>query len=221
MLQLPAPIDHVTCSRGHSAALDSEHHVWVFTSWGRPCRLTSPAINSQAKEHHAVQVEAGWTFVSILTEAGSVYVIWPFSHEFDVQNREENRKLDQKYAKVKAKNGIIPCVPIDIDAEPLALPDIPCDLPDLVARCDEDQERSKPRLVRIAAGDHFVIGLTDQGHVLSIDLSGEGTFSVAYPWLRDAFVRGQRAWQYVRALDGDIHTLIKLFEQCSFQNSAI
>ena len=135
-------------------------------------------------------------FVSILTRTGSVYVIWPFDHEFGNKNRDRNHQLDQGAgAKVVAEDSVIPCNPIDIDAEPLALPDIPSDLPRLLPQTD--QEPPKPKLVHIAAGDNFIIGLTDQGHVLSIDVSSETPFDTNFLWLRDAFVRKTRTWKYV------------------------
>ena len=60
--------------------------------------------------------------------------------------------------------------------DPTRLPALP-DLPDLPATGFVEEERSKEtRLIKIAACDHWLIGLTNKGHILKLGgLLSEGS----------------------------------------------
>jgi SCF-associated factor 1 len=77
--------------------------------------------------------------------------------------------------------------------EPLRLPELP-PLPTLKA-----EEVPQPRLVKIAAGDQFIVGLTDGGHVLKLDVSDVNSPN-AIKELALLFQQRVRGWEYVRAL---------------------
>lgn len=77
--------------------------------------------------------------------------------------------------------------------EPLRLPELP-PLPALKAG-----EASQPRLVKIAAGDQLIVGLTDGGHVLKLDVSDINNPN-AIKDLALLFQQRIRGWEYVSAL---------------------
>lgn len=118
--------------------------------------------------------------MAILTKSGDAYVVWPFAEtdefwrENDSRNEELNERpvTDQSRARADAKK-VIPCATLQIPADPLPLPPIPSDLPILDTSVDE-RDRVPMKLIRVAAGDGFLIGLTNHGHVLSIDLNDRG-----------------------------------------------
>ena len=56
----------------------------------------------------------------------------------------------------------------------MKLPKLP-DLPDLLGTGLSEEERKKEtKLIKIAALDHYLVGLTNQGHVLKLDEMAEG-----------------------------------------------
>ncbi|KAG8896354.1 hypothetical protein FRB99_008927, partial [Tulasnella sp. 403] len=215
----------VSCARSISAALDSQSNVWIFTNWGRPVLLTSPLVSSgltesgpRDPENAITQVECGWDFVSMLTRGGSAYVIWPtgqqsqFASLLNSQNTQLNNEGDATKGHPQEVDGedVIPCTTIAIQADPLRLPALPRDLPDLsrqfsVAESgvsgaeptgygrEVDPRNEETRLVRIAAGDCFIIGLTNKGHVLSLDVTGGA--SNGPEWLRINWMR--QGWVYL------------------------
>ncbi|KAF8749144.1 rcc1 blip-ii [Rhizoctonia solani] len=76
---------------------------------------------------------------------------------------------------------------------PTKLPPIPNNLPAL--HQDALKPDAPPKLVQIAAGDKFVVGLTDGGHVLKLDLP---TYDESE--LGRIITRGDLRWNYVRTL---------------------
>ncbi|KAG8949696.1 hypothetical protein FRC03_000276 [Tulasnella sp. 419] len=207
-LIMPARIVSITCSRRHSAALDALNRVWVFTRWGRPSLLTYTGSLTNLDRHQRIahtkiiQVECGWTFTSFLTADGSVFIIWPTSGTFAHQEALKNAAYDSDGDgnPAKAVAGVIQCIPVEISAEPLVLPDLPEDLPHLRSSIDDDGPETtaytKPKLVRIAAGDEFIIGLTNQGHVLCIDVVG-GDQDGGPTNLQEMLTSGERRWVYM------------------------
>src|SRR5216683_5840864 len=77
----------------------------------------------------------------------------------------------------------IPCVAWPLRADPLRLPPIP-QLPELNHTELSQEERSKTTtLIKIAAFDNYLIGLTNKGHVLKFgDLSNENSFDRTTRW---------------------------------------
>lgn len=217
----PVKFSALSCGRAHSAALDSENNAWLFTSWGRPIQLTSPLLhNTQNPDEALVQVECGWGFVSMLNRSGMAYVLWPSTtgEDFERAMSNLNGTLDEsgehKASAIQLDGeDVIPCTSLAIAASPLVLPSIPADLPDLsttregfeatidasgkVVEATHYDEGLK--LVRIAAGDNFLIGLTNKGHVLSIDLTGGGeSLPQGSEWLKELWkTRRRPGWVYL------------------------
>ena len=171
-------------------ALDSKNQVWTFVTWGRPFRLDSPLLDCTLPETTPMQAECGWSFSSILTQSGDVLVFWPSSGEIGRIYDEEDAAMDERgdCNAYGTEDHHIPCITWSLRADPLKIPPIP-QLPDLESTGVSQEERSKgTTLVKIAAFDNHLIGLTNKGHVLKFgDLSNENSF--------DRTTR----WQYVRS----------------------
>ena len=85
-------------------------------------------------------------------------------------------KLDKdKSTKTIVPRGgtVIPCHTWEINTDPVKVP-ILSDLPDLPGTGLSEEERKKEtKLIKIAALDHCLVGLTNQGHVLVLDGMGK------------------------------------------------
>jgi SCF-associated factor 1 len=129
-----------------------------------------------------VQAECGWSFSSILTQSGDVLVFWPSRGEIGRIYDEENADMDERgdCNAYGTEDHRIPCVAWPLRADPLRLPPIP-QLPDLG---ESTEERPKATtLIKIAAFDNHLIGLTNKGHVLKFgDLSNEDSFDRTTRW---------------------------------------
>jgi SCF-associated factor 1 len=171
-------------------ALDSKNQVWTFINWGRPFRLDTPMLDCTSPETTPIQAESGWSFCSILTQSGDVVVFWPFLGEVGRRCQEGNVAMDERgdcqaYATT---DHHIPCFAWPLRADPLRIPPIP-ELPELNHTGSlQEKETEMTILIKIAAFDNHLIGLTNKGHVLKFgDLSNE-----------DSFDR-RTCWQYVRS----------------------
>lgn len=162
------------------------------------------------------QVEAGWSFVSMLTQGGDVYVIWPSEEGAAFQKEARTRygelgKGNSGSANnlAKAANGelVIPCTTIPVSAAPLLLPPIPNDLPDITFETTPSSEGSSAaqtsndptKIVQISGAGNFIIGLTNNGHVLYINIADGGApLPKGSEWLRTQWALQHRAgWRYV------------------------
>jgi SCF-associated factor 1 len=188
--------------------LDSKNQIWTFVNWGRPFRLDSPMLDCSSPETTPVQAESGWSFSSILTQSGDVLVFWQDSGEVGRLCEEENHAMDERGDShaYPTENHHIPCVAWTLRADPLRIPHIP-QLPELNDTGSSEEERSKDTaLIKIAAFDNHIIGLTNKGHVLKFgDLSNENSF--------DRTTR----WQYVRssflcAMDKLTYNVVREFQ---------
>ena len=162
--------------------LDANSTVWNFRSWGRPFRLVSPLLDCSSPEKTPVQIECGWGFSTVLTKSGDVYAWWPFGDTFENQYRRNMAELDlnESTKAIVDNNGtVIPCHTWEINENPVKLPLLP-DLPDLPATgLHQEALRKETKLIKIAALDHCLIGLTNKGHVLKIDgLTDEGSVQI-------------------------------------------
>jgi SCF-associated factor 1 len=164
--------------------LDSKGQVWTFVNWGRPFRLDTPMLDCSLPETTPIQAESGWSFCSVLTQSGDVLVFWPFSGEVGRRFDDQDAAMDERGdCHARATNNCIPCVPCALRVGPLRLPHIPR-LPELDNTGISQEEKSKRTiLIKIAAYDNHLIGLTNKGHVLKYDdLADENSFNGSIPW---------------------------------------
>lgn len=152
--------------------LDANSTVWNFRSWGRPFRLVSPSLDCSSPETTPIQIECGWAFSTVLTRSGDVYAWWPFGDTFEDRYQAKMSQLDLQEstrAIVPDDGTVVPCHTWEINKDPLKLPILP-DLPDLQATgLPEEERRKETKLIKIAAFDNCLVGLTNKGHVLKID----------------------------------------------------
>lgn len=179
MLRVKYLFTFISCGRLHATTLDDQHRVWTFLSWGRPFRLDTPALNATTLDSTPALVECGWNFSSVLTKSGDVYVWWPFSAPLKDVIAAQDVAMDAADQKAHAtESGVIPCSTWELRQEPTMLPPLP-QLPELPLGLAEPV-----KLVKLAALESRLIGLTNHGHVLSIPVES------------DVAVRSER-WEYV------------------------
>lgn len=132
-------------------------------------------------------------------QSGDVLVYWPFSGRMGAEITRVNEELSDpdsqpqdilETAKAKptiAEPDAIPChwwLMHGID--PVKLPPIPTQLPVIAGTgLTEEKLSEETKLIKVAAMDNNVIGLTNKGHVLKYNrLQGEATYQ-------------QGQWEYV------------------------
>lgn len=162
--------------------LDANSVIWNFRSWGRPFRLVSPSLDCSSPETTPAQIECGWSFSTVLTKSGDVYAWWPFGGSFEdqyLQTVAELNKDESTKAVVPDGGAVIPCYTWEMKRDPVRLPVLP-DLPDLPATGLLEKERKQEtKLIKIAAFDNCLVGLTNKGHVLKIDgMSDENSIQI-------------------------------------------
>ena len=144
-------------------ALDANSIVWTFEVWGRPTRLVSSSLDCSSLETTPIQAECGQSFCTVLTGSGDVYAWWTNAGFF------ERLYLKPDTTRVRPVETVIPCRTRKVKMDPIKLPALP-DLPDLPATgLPEEERRKETRLIKIAACDDSLIGLTNKGHVLKLD----------------------------------------------------
>lgn len=196
-LGLPTRIKAISCGRNFTTALDHQGKIWCFNSWGRPFVFHANAFDQSNPDNAIIQVECGWTFSAVLNASGNVFVWNPLEgpvgtavteREAAFDNLQEDDANDVNGNEI---DGIIQCHSWELQGvEPLKLPELPR-LPNLT-----DGEVTQPRLVKVAAGDQFIIGLTDAGHVVKLDLTDINTPD-ATTSLGLLFQRRARGWEYL------------------------
>ena len=183
-------------------ALDDKSQVWTFLSWGRPFRFQSALLDCHSPLTTPAQIESGWMFSSILTGSGDVLFYWPhrgnLQHFIDANDKALNKQGDGNEARA-SEDGTIPCVTSVIRADPYRLPPIPAlpNLPD--TGLTQGQLDRETKLIKIAAYDNNLVGLTNKCHVLKF--GGLGS--------RKEYLRSR--WEYVRRLHMPISCLL-IFE---------
>ncbi|TBU47471.1 RCC1/BLIP-II [Dichomitus squalens] len=219
-LKLPMKFRSLSCGRLHTTAIDAASQIWTFVSWGRPFRLSSALIDKSSPETTPIQVESGWSFSSLLTQSGDVLVYWPNGgrlKEIIDQKAEELDKLDNEELKAAAKArpteaepNVVPCYWWVLHgADPVRLPPIPSGSLPALPHTGLTQEAldEETKLVKIAALDNNIIGLTNKGHVLRYgELYGE-----------DEYQQGR--WEYL-PLFSDVQQIKNKFASTTSDNSS-
>jgi SCF-associated factor 1 len=194
-LLLPDRVREIACGRQHALLLSERGVMYTLCAWGRPFVLRSPlgALGLHA-DHAIVQVVAGWAFCAARTHAGAVFVWWPRGGAVQQAYHTAARDMNERAWQGEGTREI-PCRVLELAVEPVVLPEIPYDLPELVYTGEsEDARRADPvtRIVKIAGADTVLIALTNRGHVLKYDR------------LRDEVEYTQGQWIYVSALCGSV-----------------
>jgi SCF-associated factor 1 len=169
-LLLPAPTVSTSCGRFHAATLDSNGHIWTFTSWGRPFRLLSPLLDCTSPESTPQLVQCGTGYTSVLTQSGDVLVWYPLDGDLQSKTNEHNLELDSEGYLVSASSGAIYCDTWEVEATPIKLPSLP-PLPDLSQPLEAEQIAPEAHLVQLSGTWNSLIGITNYGHILKIDVS--------------------------------------------------
>lgn len=187
-LLLPSPIRTVSCGRLHASALDQNNKVWNFVNWGRPFRLDAPVL--QDVQDPLVQVESGWGFSSALTESGQIYVWWPFVAPLAqiIEDRMQEMNADPNNKALPTEDHEIQCSNFIVDSSTLSrLPGLPT-LPVLTMTGEDIDRGIPPKIIQIAGLEHYLVAITDQGHVLKFGnldsppqvTTGHGTWEWTY-----------------------------------------
>ncbi|PAV22969.1 RCC1 BLIP-II [Pyrrhoderma noxium] len=172
-LEMPDLLKSVSCGRAHAAALDVRGHVWMFLNWGQPFWFSTRLLDNTSPESTPIQVVSSWDCSAILTESGSVLVLWLDERRIFTSSIENE--------PVRATDHIIQCSILEACQEPFLLPSIP-GLPLLYETDSPDSLEVVTKLVKIAAMNGALIGLTDKGHVLKMNnfASGQSHYEWTY-----------------------------------------
>lgn len=131
--------------------------------------------------------------IAVLTEAGHVFVEWPFHGEFNERIEQHHNSFNEGPG-VRLSEGVLDCATWEINRDFLELPALPDSLlvldPSAAANTDREEEL---RIIKIAAGENFVVALTNQGHVLKLDIDS----SESLDEIRKNFRNGSKKWIYV------------------------
>lgn len=179
-------------SGNYVTRLGKNDRTWHLTSYGCPFVLKSPDLNMYSDE--VVQVDTKNEFSSALTAIGQV-VIWASQCKWSMTNPEDI------YEGVPAPEAM-PWKRTEVI--PLTLPGLPR-LPNLM----KESGTSRPRLIKIAQGDGFIIGLTDGGHVVAFKVGD------ALTWTTRAEATDsirQREWKYVTTFNFLVHKSLTRFQ---------
>ena len=160
-------LDHslgCSCNCARAMTLDVNSTIWNLESWGRPYRFVSPLLDRLSQEKMPIQIECGSSFSAVLTRSGDVYA-WL---ESALQYKKPAARLATK-AVVPDGGTVIPCHTWEVNVDPVKLL-MPLYLPDLpMTGLPEEERRKETKLIKIAACNTSLVGLTNKGHVLKVD----------------------------------------------------
>ncbi|KAF9218949.1 RCC1 BLIP-II [Gyrodon lividus] len=201
-LILPAATRAISCGRFHATSLDENLHLWTFVSFGRPFRLVTSLLDATTPDSTPSQVESGWSFSSVLTRAGDVFVWWPLSGEMKEMIYTHDTAMDQAGLKVHPTgDGVVPCSHWELHKDPHKLPELPR-LPKLVSGAKDVDVH----LVKIAALDNHLVGLTNHGHVLKISVqSGDITRHEGWEYLPH-FSESEKIKQHLTSASSELQS---------------
>ena len=152
--------------------LDANSTVWILTAWGRPFRLVSPFLDCSSPETTPIQIECGRNISAVLTKSGDIYAWWVVDDLSGYQYRDGMVELDKDEsakAIIPDNRMVIPCHTRENNSDPVKLPILP-ELPDLLGTgLSEEDRRKGTKLIKIAALERNLFGLTNKGHVLVLD----------------------------------------------------
>ncbi|KAL8283696.1 hypothetical protein RQP46_005491 [Phenoliferia psychrophenolica] len=194
----------VEAGRKHVVARNTLGQVWEYTSFGRAYQVVDSNNAWGPGVDPVVQIEAAWQHSAVLTKSGAAFVWWqPGSAPLD--------RLAAEAGEASLADPTTEGVTFTLPTETVRLPSIPTP-----RRAANSRSPAEPadKVVSIAAGENFVIALTQSSKLYYLDISpvdipgrplthhgGEdaedcpvrGRASRAR--LEAAFVSGERPWQ--------------------------
>ncbi|SJX65829.1 related to SAF1-protein involved in proteasome-dependent degradation [Sporisorium reilianum f. sp. reilianum] len=176
MHDLP-PIQSLSGGRCHAVALTYDNRILEWRAWGTiwelegfPTSITGASSSSAAagpSTSNIQQLEAGWSFSAVLTHSGQVW-LWYSDWSADSFNRAYYRghPLEEAMYGDPPGNEHLPRLPITV---------APIQLPSMEQQQQQQQQNKQDfgnsdKIVQIAAGEDFVIALTQAGALYRIDL---------------------------------------------------
>lgn len=168
--------------------LDTHQDIWIVQAWGSPARLVAPVFDGAHPESTVAQVDAGWDVCAFLTQTGDAFVVFPFHGSFNAEVETHLTQPGGEQREILREGNQVPCQCWNIQHHPTKLPALPNNLPALGTNAVD----APPKLIKIAAGDGFVVGLTDGGHVLKLDLRTNDESA-----LREMVSNDRLQWDYV------------------------
>lgn len=194
-VDLPSPVVSLDCGRSHAMALDNMNRIYEWRSWGRIAQIK----DSDRRWGRVKQICCGWSFSALLSSdvTGKNQV---FIHHAPSNHAIISAASSQGFgSEGHASEGVL--FPMDINS--IQLPNLP-------------KPYEQDIIVQIAAGDEFIVALSDNGHVFKVDVSApalppnqqpppperdrnriEGMDLNTRERLQAAFIRGERTWDYM------------------------
>ncbi|SPC62082.1 related to SAF1 - protein involved in proteasome-dependent degradation [Ustilago sp. UG-2017b] len=186
---IPDQVQSLSGGRSHAVALTKEGRVVEWRSWGSlwlhdslPSSLlpsstshaTMPApqasetgAQTSAARSGIKQLEAGWSFTSILDEQGNVW-LWYSDWTEDKFREQYYGGYEQAAIMFADPPGRNSQTLFSVSITPLQLPPLPTSAP---TRPDQqEQEQEQEQITQIAAGEDFLIALTSHGHLFRLHL---------------------------------------------------
>jgi SCF-associated factor 1 len=218
------PIQRLLAGRRHVLAVDEHGKIWTWANWAEIGRLRVPWLNSRL--WRIVDLTAGWDVSAVLTE---------FTKKDNNNNRGRQavrvwwqrflapslRTVDTLGApgpdRVSGSNACFHFTPSQV----VTLPELP------PAETDDDNEQQ--RIVKLAAGEEFLIALTESGRIYKMDLSfppvvhqpgqpaedepsvDDGTIPPRrFADFEALFQSGRRNWEYMENFSSNFDTQDKI-----------
>ncbi|SPO29148.1 related to SAF1 - protein involved in proteasome-dependent degradation [Ustilago trichophora] len=176
------PIQSLSGGRCHAVALTQDHEILEWRAWGTvwkleglPSSITDPPPPSFDNSHDQLhtpaksnikQLEAGWSFSAVLTYTGEVWIWYSdwlvdaFEHRY--YGEDERAAMMHAEPPGHEHRKVFP-----LTVTPVRLPPI------ILTEADSQQEQQPQqsrKIVQIAAGEDFIIALTEAGTIHRIDL---------------------------------------------------
>ncbi|SPO29825.1 related to SAF1 - protein involved in proteasome-dependent degradation [Ustilago trichophora] len=181
-------IQSLSGGRCHAVALTQDHEILEWRAWGTiwkleglPSSITDPPPPPPSFDHlhgqlhtpaksNIKQLEAGWSFSTVLTHTGEVW-LW-FSDWLAEAFESRYYGRDERAAMMHAEPpGHENQKVFLLTVTPLRLPPIIFEEGDLEQEQEQQQQQQSPsKIIQISAGEDFIIALTESGTIHRIDL---------------------------------------------------
>ncbi|CDS01697.1 related to SAF1-protein involved in proteasome-dependent degradation [Sporisorium scitamineum] len=199
------PVQSLSGGRCHTVALTHDNRILEWRAWGTiwelehlPAGITgiptqvnaagSSSDNAVPSTNNIKQLEAGWSFTAVLTHTGQIWLWYSdWSADFFKKAYYHGNAFVQDTHTDPPGVGHPTRLPISV--EPLQLPPI---VVDQQQKDGQEQDDGTDEIVQIAAGEDFILALTQAGALYRIDLR------LPMPTAEDSLVRRQVRENMVR-----------------------